>query len=187
MQNLSFSLKPESLNRRSLANPIKKLVRTALVAILIIVTPGFSSSAQVVKEMNTMLASMKVSSSIAMQQQAKQIESLVYELHPSVIIKNGEISTYAEAPFVCVDIDAPSIGKILEPNTLFSQAEILTIRINDKNDLSMALDLSNLKGFTNLKYINLLFSFDCPADQVRNLIRIDDSRITVFYIVSIPS
>ena len=148
---------------------------------------GLSSSAQEVKEFGKMLAAMKASTDVAVSSQASKLESLVYELHPSVNIQERIVSTFAEAPFICVDIDAQSVSKLKDVNPLFSHAELLTIRINNQNDLNMALDLASLKGFSNLKYINFICSFECSPEQVSKLIKTSDTKIIVSYLVSVPS
>jgi hypothetical protein len=187
MQKLILNLQPKFFNRHSLAHQIHRLVILSLITLLTLAFSGLKSSAQEVRELGQMLSSMKSSATTETQIEAKRIESLVYELHPSVKIENGVISTYADAPYVCIDVDAQSIDKIKETNILYSQIELLTIRINNQSDLNMVLDLASLKGFTSLKYVNLLCSFDCSVQQVSKLVKISASKISVFYIVSIPS
>jgi hypothetical protein len=187
MQKLALNLKPESFDRHNLAHLIKNLSLICLLTILSIAFSGLSSSAQEVKEMRTMLSSMNASSDATVNQQASHIKTLVYDLHPSITIREGIVSTFAEAPFECIDIDIQSLDKLKESNPIFTQAELLTIRIDNQSDLKMSLDLTNLMKFANLKYINILCSIDCTSEQVSRLIKISDSKIIIFYLVSIPS
>jgi hypothetical protein len=187
MQKSSLNLKADLVNRQYLAKKIKRSALIGLFAIVTFTLSGLNSSAQEVKEYGVTVALMKASSDVAVVNEALHIESLVYELNPYVIIREGIVSTYAEPPFVCVDSDAQSVDKLYYANPLYSQAELLTIRIDNQADLKIILDIAKLYGFTNLKYINFLCSIDCTVEQVRTILRINNSKITVLYLISIPS
>ncbi|MEI6749688.1 MAG: hypothetical protein ACOYMF_15150 [Bacteroidales bacterium] len=187
MKNLTFNLEAESTNCQSLDFRTTRLRLIRLFAFLSIFLTGLSSSAQELKEMGKTLAAMKSSPDSTVVREAMHLENLVYELNPYVIIREGIFSTYADAPFVCVDIDAQSVNKLKEPNILFDQAELLTVRINTQNDLNILLDLASLNGFSKLKYINFLCSIDCTREHVSKLIKMSKTGINVLYLISIPS
>jgi hypothetical protein len=187
MQKLTFIVKPEFCKRQPSTHKIQHLALICLLAILSITLTGLSTSAQEVIEMSEMLSSLKASPDLKSKNEAVQIQSLVHDLHSSVNIREGILSTYSEAPFICVDIDAQSISKISEANPLFGNAELLTIRINTQKDLNLLLNVTNLIGFSKLKYIFLLCSIDCTVEQISKLIKKSDTKIIVFYSVSIPS
>jgi hypothetical protein len=187
MQKLAINQRPERNGRHPWTHPILRLSFIGLFTILAVTLSGISSSAQEVKDFGKMLAAMKASPDVKLSTQASRLESLVFNLQPSVSIQEGIISTYGDAPFVCVDIDVRSVSRIKEANPLFSQAELITITINNQNEMKMFLDLTSLTGFPRLKYIYFLCSFECTNEQINKLINTADSQITVFYSVSIPS
>jgi hypothetical protein len=156
------------------------------LALLVVLTSA-SLHAQVAVELKSYLDQGKASSDAAVSAQATKLENLIYEIHPSVNIREGVLSTYADAPYLCVDTDVPSINQLEEANPLFSQVELITIRINSADDLKLVLDLALLKGFSNLKYVYFLCSVDCTPEQIINLIKAMDTNIQFFYLISIPS
>jgi hypothetical protein len=186
MRKFTLKLKRNLIHSKSLVISRINFILTSLL-ICFTIFSGVEASGQDIKEMRNFLAAMKASDNAVSNSQATELESLVFNLHSSVIIQEGKVSTFSEAPFICVEVDAKSMAKLYEADLLFSHAELLTIRIDNPDDLKMSLDIANLKGFSGLKYINFLCSINCTAEQVSNLIKSSDSGIIVFYLVSIPS
>jgi hypothetical protein len=160
------------------------LKKLSLILLVLLASAGLNAQ---VAELKSSLELMKASSDAAKISQAAHIESLIYDLLPSVTIREGKVATYSVAPFVSVDVDIPSIGKIWEDNPLFAKAELLTIQINSLDDLKLVLDLTSLTAFPNLKYVYFLCSVNCTPEQVNALVKEAVPGILLYYLISIPS
>jgi hypothetical protein len=155
--------------------------------VIFIVFTSATLPAQVIAELKSYLGQAKASDNSEVIAQGLKLQSLIYDLQPSVTIQDNVLSTYSRAPFVCVDTDLSSVTKLTESNPLFNQAELLTIRINNQNELNAVPDISKLQGFTNLKYVYFLCTFECTAAQINKVIKVTDTKILFFYLISIPA
>jgi len=68
-----------------------------------------------------------------------------------------------------------------------SQVELVTIKINKKEELSTPIDLSIFSNYPTIKVIYLTVSFDCTVDILNNLIKTDKTEYTILYSVEKPS
>lgn len=160
---------------------------TKLSFFLIITIFAFSATAQSTQELGQAISTMKLSSIKSVQDESSHINSLVNDLQPTVYINNGTIKTFSNAPYICADVDLLSLGTLIQTNSIFSQVELLKIRIN-AGDIGSVLNLSNLTSFTNLKYIVFLCSYNCDPVAINNMYTGNSgSGITVFYQISIPN
>lgn len=146
-----------------------------------------SIHAQDVVELNTYLNQSKSFVRQSLPDETKHLKNLISELNSSVIIKNGIISTYSKAPFLTVDVETNSISKLNESNSQFSEVELIIIRINKPEDLSISVETPNLTHFPKLRYIYFLCSFKCTSEQINNLIKSKNSQVKYLYLISIPS
>jgi hypothetical protein len=168
-----------------------KLRRRAMMSVLLILMLVFSilkTFAQDAKELGTTLSSMKASSDASIQSQAAHIESLIYYLQPKLYINNGVEKKYGEVSPVSVESDAQSVSNLNEVNSLFSQVELITIKLNSPEDLNFVLDISTLHSFVNLKYIQFLCNFNCAPSLINKLfLQKNNSGVTVYYNISIEN
>lgn len=171
---------------------MKKIVFVFLAALVSLI-----STAQQVKELNEVLSIMKASGDPSVRAEGLHLESLVYDLHPTLFYENGQITGTPEGLPVRVNSDVASMGMVTTAGN-YQQVEILVIRIQSDNDLMFRINLSELSGYSNLKYIFFLSSFEICQDQVsrqdceiekisRMVNRNGNNRVLVTYSVSIPS
>jgi hypothetical protein len=163
-------------------NPIRK----GVILIFLIVITNICSLGQTPVELNTLLEQMTGSGDSVLVEEANHIKSLVTNLHPTVFI-GDVVRASGESDPVRADVKAGAISKLNMENPLFGQVEMITLRINTQADLSALLDLSAIQGFTNLKYVRLLCSFACAAEQLDKIVTGNANGIKVFYSISIPS
>jgi hypothetical protein len=177
--NLKFNEKFESIFNF-------KFYKFFLITSLILLI-SINMNAQNVVELNKHFYQSRPSINLSLSEDNKHLKSLIYELNSSVIIKKGILNTFSNAPFLTVDIEANSISKLNELNPLFREVELIIIRINNPEDLSIIVDTANLTQFPKLRYIYFLCSFNCTSGQINNLIKSENSQIKYLYLISIPS
>jgi hypothetical protein len=166
---------------------IYSLFLTVLLVIILFVFSVQNLSAQNLIEYSSLINSMNETKQMSALSNAEHLRSLVYDLNSKLYINNQIENAVGITNPVCVKIDAQSIDKLYEENQLFNQVELITINLNDLNELNFFLDLSKLKSFTNLKYIQFLCSFKCDPLLINNLYqKISNTDIIVFYQISIP-
>jgi hypothetical protein len=147
---------------------------------------NFNLNADDAKEFKNAVNTMRASSDAIIQAKAVHIESLVYNLQPKIYIKGGIEKTFEETAPICAEVDAQSVSKLKEADPLFSQVEMITIKINSPEELNFVLDFQTLQSFGMLKYVNFLCSFNCdPALINKSFTNDSEKGITVFYTISI--
>lgn len=114
------------------------------------------------------------------------VKSLIKDLHPSIYVNNGSVNTYGK-PAKVLFVDTPSISKLRDLNLEMSQVELVTVKINKKEDLSTPVDLSFFSNYPSLRVILIKVSFDCSVDMLNNLIKNNKTNFTVLYTVEKPS
>ncbi len=172
--------------RSSVIRQVPNLVRKAVILFFFVFVFGTQTYAQAPVEYRSMIAQMAGSGDTLLVEEAAHIGSLVTDLHPTVYIGDVVRTNNGSTP-VRADVKAGSISKLSIENPLFEQVELITIRINSQADLSAQLDLSTIQGFTGLKYVRLLCSFECTAEQLNTIVTGNTAGIKVFYSISIPS
>jgi hypothetical protein len=187
MKIFVFNTVSEQCKTKTFAGRFKSQIVQLSVLFMVIFAP-VSICAQNALELGSAIISMKASAVKSDQDRSAHLNSLANEQQPTLYINNAIISTSNNAPFVCADVDVQSINKLSETNSLFGQVELLRIRINMSDSQNILLNLENLTSFTNLKYVILLYSFNCDLGLI-NLIYQPKSYngITVFYQISIPN
>ncbi|MFC5195784.1 hypothetical protein ACFPH8_10620 [Bizionia hallyeonensis] len=110
-------------------------------------------------------------------------EDLLYDLEPSVYIKNNQIIevTEGQKPKVVKLKDTNSFNILSSDNDLFKRVEMITINIKSASDLIRPFNVDNIRGFGSLKYIYLKCESSVTESQIRNFIQQADSEISIFY------
>ncbi|UPS90846.1 hypothetical protein [Bizionia sp. M204] len=110
-------------------------------------------------------------------------EDLLYDLEPSVYIKNNQIIevTEGQKPKVVKLKDTNSFNILSSDNDLFKRVEMITINIKSASDLMRPFNVDNIRGFGSLKYIYLKCESSVTESQIRNFIQQADSEISIFY------
>lgn len=114
------------------------------------------------------------------------VKSLIKDLHPSIYVNNGSVNTYGK-PAKVLFVDTQSISKIRELNLDLNQVELVTVKINKKEDLSFPVDLSIFSNYPTIKVIYLTVNFDCTVDMLNNLIKNNKTDYTILYSVEKPT
>lgn len=127
--------------------------------------------------------SMAESRSIA---RTTSVKSLIKDLHPSIYVNNGSVNTYGK-PAKVLFIDTQSISKLSELKPDLSHVELVTIKINKKEELSFPVDLSAFSSYPAVRVIYLSVSFDCSVEMLYNLIKSNKTEYTILYSVEKPS
>lgn len=186
MKRLIFCPKPLTYRASSMMRNFMLLTLQRLLLILFLVFIGLYTYGQTVLELNSELTEMKASVDTIIAGEAAHIKSLVTDLYPTVYI-GDVVKASGESLPVRADVKAGAVSKLSIENSLFEQVELITIRINSSADFTTVVDLSTIQGFTNLKYVILLCSLECTAEQLGAIVTGNTTGIKVFYSVSIPS
>jgi hypothetical protein len=184
MKKLIFNI--NTSRKSALIDHEVNFIKKGAILLLFVVITCLYSFGQTPVELNTTLTQMTESGDNVLVEEAAGIKSLVNDLRPTVYVGDVVKASGESAP-VRADVKAGSISKLSIENSLFEQVELITIRINSPADLSSVLDLSAIQGFTSLKYVRLLCSFECKAEQLGAIVTGNTTGIKVFYSVSIPS
>jgi hypothetical protein len=164
----------------------KRVMQKKIVLVFLILFAVLGLQAQSLRELNKMLADMRVSGIDSVVAEAAHIQGLVSEAQPTVYIGNM-LKANDEMPPVRADVTAASISMLSIENALYEQVELITIRLKNPADLSAKLDLSSIQGFTALKYVRILCSFECTPEQLIPVVTGITAGVKVFYSISIPS
>ena len=122
-----------------------------------------------------------------------RLQTLVWDLHPAVYLVDKEMKVYGDNPVVLF-VDAESVKMLAEEEEAFEEVELITLKLRSAKDESAKVNVSQLKAFTNLKYILVQYEYeacgggdaclDKKADTAATLPT--DSNLEVFYQLSIP-
>jgi hypothetical protein len=126
--------------------------------------------------------------------EAAHLQSLVKNIHPTAYLSQGEITTYGEGAPVVAICDAASINMLYGNEPFISQIELIRVSANSMSDLPASIDLNQLEGLTDMKYLYVVFEYDacggsadgCLASILEGIIQGTSSQITVIYRLSIP-
>ncbi|GHA50130.1 hypothetical protein GCM10007103_33680 [Salinimicrobium marinum] len=117
--------------------------------------------------------------------ESEEINSLVYDIHPTVFISDAEIKTFGQEAPVKAEFHAANYTLLQTTNQNYNAVKLLTIKINKAADLNATIDAATLTAFRSLKYILIECSFDCNSTAIQNLFsNLED--ILVFYIIATP-
>ena len=113
---------------------------------------------------------------------------LAYNLHPTIYVKNGsEKKTYGKGLPVKLTLeDVKSINILNRGKSKYNQVQLITIKLSNSGDINTKLDLSNISGFNELKYIYIKCHFKCTADQIKSFVKASP-QIRIFYTSETPS
>lgn len=110
----------------------------------------------------------------------QNVKELVYNTQPSIYFYGGVAKVYGDKPRNLFT-DVSSIGSLNNSITLKNNIEIVTINLENPNQLNNPINLNLLSEFKNLKYIYFISTFDISSDNIANLIQGDSEKYMVFY------
>ena len=122
-----------------------------------------------------------------------RLQTLVWDLHPAVYLVESELKVYGDNPVVLY-VDAASIKMLAGAEEVFEEVELITLKLRSAKDESAKVNVSQLKAFTNLKYILVQYEYDACGGGDACLDKKADTAITlpaesdveVLYQLSIP-
>ena len=114
----------------------------------------------------------------------RTIESLLYEIQPSVYFYDGTINSYGEKPnHLFTNIG--SFKSLKSAAFLKSNIQIVTIRIETSADLNSTIDLSSLAYFQNLKYVYILSETNTTPEIINAMVLNNTKNYSVFYSIQV--
>lgn len=128
-------------------------------------------------------------------EELQHLESLINDLNPTVYLQGTTVKAFGNGFPLVAECDTKSIGLLYDGNSLFNQVELIRIKIASSLEMAiLTMDLNNLTGFPNLKYLYLIYTFDacgdqadgCLAENAGKSITGNESPVTVLYSLSIP-
>ena len=122
-----------------------------------------------------------------------RLQTLVRDLHPAVYLVESEMKVYGDNPVVLY-VDVASIKMLAGAEEVFEEVELITLKLRSAKDESAKVNVSQLKSFTNLKYILVQYEYDacgggdaCLDKKADAAITLPtDSDVEVLYQLSIP-
>jgi len=127
-------------------------------------------------------------------EESVRLQSLTRDLHPTVYLTNGEQKVIGQGSPLLVICDAASVNLLYKETPAFNQVELIRLTINSPEEQNMMVNLLQLKSFSSLKYIYLLFSYDacggrttnCLAEKVGGMVQGVSSPLTILFSLAIP-
>lgn len=123
----------------------------------------------------------------------EKFHNLVSNLHPTAYINNGILkiggnSGYNNLPVVKLTFhDSKSFFILNQSNTQFNAVELITVKLLTETDLVNRLDLTEISGLNQLKYIYVECYFECTEPQITDFLILGRPNIRVFYKLTKPS
>ncbi len=164
----------------------KKKSSLVLIVMMSLLLPflGFSQDFKIIEVKEYLKSEQKTES--ARVTMTTSVKSLIKDLHPSIYVNNGTVNTYGKSAKV-VFTDPQSVSKLKDLKLDMSQVELVTIKINKKEDLLNPVDLTVLSEYPTVKTIFLSVSFDCSVESLYALIKNNKTGYTILYTVEKPT
>ena len=110
------------------------------------------------------------------------LEKLLYDNQPSIYFNSSEVKTIGENP-KSFFVEFQNLNRLNNSNLLKNNIEIVTIKINNLNELNSTIDLSVFSSFKKLKYVHIYSSVIITESILSKMIRNYDEKYTVFYTI----
>lgn len=140
----------------------------------------------VVKELNSFLTSettsgtARMASSDAGTSNPQSLKDLVTQVQSSTYFYDGVVKNYGDNP-KSLFTDINGFNSLNNQDLAKKDIELVTIRVENKQDFQNKIDLSNVSNFPKLKFIYILTTFDYDINSVSKLIiNNNDSYVIVF-------
>jgi hypothetical protein len=169
------------------------LVMKRLLLLLIILFNNVTISGQTRKidedtpkimEVKTFISTLKNKNSSARKSKPEKtnLEKLLYDNQPSIYFNSSEVKTLGENP-KSFFVDFQNLNRLNNSNLLKNNIEIVTIKINNPNEINSTIDLSVFSSFKKLKYVHIYSSVIINESILSKMIRNYDEKYTVFYTI----
>jgi len=155
-----------------------RLLIILIITIFITLSAFYPAAAQQkVKEIESYIEEIKDT------EKANQLESLIYDVQPTVYINNGAFTPKGASPMSVANINAGDIGKLQESHASLNSVKLLLISFKDMQELqAFRLEPVNIGTMPNLAYVFLSFGFDVASAEIFPGIQgFDGSEIVFLY------
>ena len=189
-QNLLFNPSNKILLFNKLTNIMRKKVMLLFVFVFSIVNISaqeamLDDDVPRIMEVKSFISTLKSSEQSARRaySSSENVEKLLYSIQPSVYLQSGDVTTYGERP-TNLFMNISSMNGLTDSRILKNSIEIVTIKINNSNELNSIIDLSLFSSFKNLKYIHI--SSDVPANETSfsSMAQNFNAKYSVFYSIN---
>ena len=114
---------------------------------------------------------------------SQNLEKLLYKVQSSVYIQSNDVKTYGDKP-TNLFVDISTMSMLEDSRILKNNIEIVTIKINNTNDLSSSINLSLFSNYKNLKYIHIVSNVSTTENFINSMLQNLNQKYTVFYSIS---
>lgn len=85
--------------------------------------------------------------------------------------------------------DIQSLNVLFQNNGKFKDVKLITIVLNSQSDFNTLLDLSEIKDFSELKYLYIKCNFNCNEQDIKKFIKTSNANnsVRIFYTIVSPS
>ncbi|MFC6877623.1 hypothetical protein ACFQZF_13955 [Flavobacterium myungsuense] len=147
-------------------------------------TRKIDEDAPKIMEVKTYISALKNKNSSARKSKPEKtnLEKLLYDNQPSIYFNSSEVKTIGENP-KSFFVEFQNLNRLNNSNLLKNNIEIVTIKINNLNELNSTIDLSVFSSFKKLKYVHIYSSVIITESILSKMIRNYDEKYTVFYTI----
>lgn len=141
-----------------------------------------SDEIQPITESRTFLSNLRAreTSNRAAYSNAQHIEELLSKVQPSVYYLSGSVNTYGEKP-VCLFTNVQSLSRIREVSIEGNNLEMARITIESTADLNATIDLNQLSGFKNLRYVQIFSKVPVTEQAINRMVLNNSDKYSVFF------
>jgi len=147
-----------------------------------------------IRNLDKAITSMKSSPDPDVIAEGFHLQSLAYDLHPTVYIQNGELKNPSGKTPKCIEIDAFSVSKLYEDNSQFGQVELVEVRLRQASELETIINAVNFQNLPDLKYLVIHCSFEicsspgCEAPIISQMVQgTENSGLIILYQIAISN
>lgn len=189
-QNLLFNPSNKILLFNKLTNIMRKKVMLLFVFVFSIVNISaqeamLDDDVPRIMEVKSFISTLKSSDQSARRaySSSENVEKLLYSIQPSVYLQSGDVITYGERP-TNLFMNISSMNGLTDSRILKNNIEIVTIKINNSNELNSIIDLSLFSSFKNLKYIHITSNVPASETVISGLAQNFNAKYSVFYSIN---
>jgi len=110
----------------------------------------------------------------------ENIQNLTTKVQPTINFYNGEVKVYGDRP-TKLYTNLSSISQLENSINIKNNIEIIIITLTSPEELNSNLNLNQLSGFKNLKYIYFNTNFETTPDNIANLVKNYNEKYSIFY------
>lgn len=149
-------------------------------------TKTAQNGTNVVRELNSFLTfettsgKARMASSDAVTSNPQRLKNLVTQVQSATYFYDGVVKNYGDNP-KSLFTDIKGFNLLNSEELAKMEIELVTIRVENKQDFQNKIDLSNVSNFPKLKFIYILTTFDYDINNVSKVINNNnDSYVIVF-------